>query len=83
MTPTESEKNRHAAPAAASTNASKTGDVSQRLYIGGLHPDLTDSDIKQVFEPFGSIDFVTVKKAKEGYTGNYAFIQYVVMKISQ
>jgi RNA-binding protein 39 len=34
----------------------------QRLYVGSLHFSLTDEDVRQIFEPFGPLDFVNLHK---------------------
>ena len=48
------------------------------LYVGSLHFNLSESDIKQVFEPFGELDFVDLHKdPTTGRSKGYAFIQYV------
>jgi RNA recognition motif-containing protein len=53
-------------------------DVMFRLYVGSLHFNLTESDIKQVFEPFGELDFVDLHRDPgTGRSKGYCFIQYV------
>lgn len=50
---------------------------SSRLYVGSLHFNLTESDIKQVFEPFGDLEFVDLHKdPMTGRSKGYAFVQY-------
>ena len=36
----------------------------QRLYVGSLHFSLTEDDVRQIFEPFGPLDFVNLHKGK-------------------
>lgn len=36
----------------------------QRLYVGSLHFSLTDEDVRQIFEPFGPLDFVNLHKGR-------------------
>lgn len=49
-----------------------------RLYVGSLHFNLTESDIKQVFEPFGELEFVDLHRdPMTGRSKGYAFVQYV------
>lgn len=51
--------------------------ANDRLYVGSLHFNLTESDIKQVFEPFGELDFVDLhKEPGTGRSKGYAFVQY-------
>ncbi|KAG5635618.1 hypothetical protein H0H81_010601 [Sphagnurus paluster] len=49
----------------------------ERLYVGSLHFNLTESDIKQVFEPFGELEFVDLHRdPMTGRSKGYAFVQY-------
>ena len=49
-----------------------------RLYVGSLHFNLTESDIRQVFEPFGELEFVDLHRDPvTGRSKGYAFIQWV------
>lgn len=51
---------------------------SPRLYVGSLHFNLTESDIKQVFEPFGELEFVDLHRDPiTGRSKGYAFVQCV------
>ncbi|KAH8100679.1 hypothetical protein BXZ70DRAFT_1008166 [Cristinia sonorae] len=48
-----------------------------QLYVGSLHFNLTESDIKQVFEPFGELEFVDLHRDPiTGRSKGYAFVQY-------
>jgi len=50
---------------------------AMQLYVGSLHFNLTESDIKQVFEPFGELEFVDLHKdSVTGRSKGYAFVQY-------
>lgn len=50
---------------------------SHRLYVGSLHFNLTESDIRQVFEPFGELEFVDLHRdPMTGRSKGYAFVQY-------
>jgi len=47
------------------------------LYVGSLHFNLTESDIRQVFEPFGALEFVDLHRdPATGRSKGYCFIQY-------
>jgi len=47
-----------------------------RLYVGSLHFNLTEADIRQVFEPFGDLDFVDLHRDPlTGRSKGYAFVQ--------
>jgi len=51
-------------------------DLYYRLYVGSLHFNLTESDIKQVFEPFGELEFVDLHRdPMTGRSKGYAFVQ--------
>ena len=53
-----------------------------RLYVGSLHFNLTESDIKQVFEPFGELEFVDLHRdPMTGRSKGYAFVQYVTLSL--
>jgi len=48
-----------------------------QLYVGSLHFNLTESDIRQVFEPFGELDFVDLHRdPATGKSKGYCFVQY-------
>ena len=48
-----------------------------RLYVGSLHFNLTESDIRQVFEPFGELEYVDLHRdSTTGRSKGYAFVQY-------
>ncbi|KAJ7900311.1 hypothetical protein B0H14DRAFT_2556466 [Mycena olivaceomarginata] len=50
---------------------------AMQLYVGSLHFNLTESDIRQVFEPFGDLEFVDLHKdPTTGRSKGYAFVQY-------
>ena len=50
-----------------------------RLYVGSLHFNLTEADIKQVFEPFGPLFVDLHKDPATGRSKGYAFVQYVLL----
>ena len=46
--------------------------------MGSLHFNLTESDIRQVFEPFGELEFVDLHRDPvTGRSKGYAFVQWV------
>ncbi|TRM65967.1 hypothetical protein BD626DRAFT_546368 [Schizophyllum amplum] len=50
---------------------------AMQLYVGSLHFNLTEADIKQVFEPFGELEFVDLHRdPTTGRSKGYAFVQY-------
>ena len=87
---TETEKNR-IAQEAANMNIASSGSNSKptviptadsaddlvRLYVGSLHPNLTELELEQLFEPFGEL--VSVELLKDEHSGAskcVAFIEY-------
>lgn len=42
-----------------------TEPLYQRLYIDSLHFSLTENDVRQIFEPFGPLDFVNLHKGNK------------------
>ncbi|KAF8316167.1 splicing factor CC1-like protein [Clavulina sp. PMI_390] len=67
---TESERNKQPSGSGGSSG-------SMQLYVGSLHFNLTEADIKQVFEPFGELEFVDLHKdAATGRSKGYAFVQF-------
>ncbi|RUS20336.1 hypothetical protein BC937DRAFT_95466 [Endogone sp. FLAS-F59071] len=75
---TEAEKNRLALQAEQTVAIAKPIDMSyHRLYVGSIHFNLTEDDLKQIFEPFGPLEFVNLHKDPEtGRSRGFAFIQY-------
>lgn len=48
-----------------------------RLYIGSIHFNLTEDDLRLVFEPFGELEFVNIQRDPDtGRSRGYGFIQY-------
>ncbi|KAI7888434.1 uncharacterized protein EV154DRAFT_517904 [Mucor mucedo] len=73
----EAEKNRLAMQAQRNALGVTTEPLYQRLYVGSLHFSLTDDDVRQIFEPFGALDFVNLHKDPEtGRSKGFGFIQY-------
>jgi len=87
---TEAEKNRQARLDAAAAyvptyrtflTVSGAGPAKEapihRLYIGNIHFNLTEDDIKAVFAPFGEIEQVQLQKEHDtGRSRGYGFVQY-------
>lgn len=60
-----------------STNDANGLEGPVKLYVGSLHINITEDDIRAIFEPFGSIDFVHLQKEpKSGRSKGYAFVQF-------
>jgi len=90
---TEAERNRQAnnnVPAAENANivippgsdAHPNAPIPyNRLYIGSLNFNLTDADIRQVFQPFGPVEFVDLHRDQvTGKSKGYCFVQFRFLK---
>ncbi|KAF8525155.1 hypothetical protein BU17DRAFT_74541 [Hysterangium stoloniferum] len=76
---TESERNKlHPGDGiSVPSGGSASSHGSMQIYVGSLHFNLTESDIKQVFEPFGELDFVDLHRdPMTGRSKGFCFIQY-------
>jgi RNA-binding protein 39 len=51
--------------------------TSMKLYVGSLHYNVTEDDLKPVFEAFGSLDFIDLHKDPvTGQSKGFGFVQY-------
>ncbi|KAJ7556091.1 hypothetical protein O6H91_05G068300 [Diphasiastrum complanatum] len=79
--PSEAEKNlvqstSTADDAAGGFNGSSTGGA-KRLYVGNLHFNITEDQLRQVFEPFGTVELVQLPTNPEtGQCKGFGFVQY-------
>lgn len=71
---TEAEKNRQARNPEASSGQNHSAPF-HRLYVGNVHFSITESDLQNVFEPFGELEFVQLQKDETGRSKGYAFVQ--------
>lgn len=79
--PSEAEKNLVQSTAAAAGGASGViGPYSggaRRLYVGNLHYNFKEDQLRQVFEPFGTVELVQLPTDPEtGHCKGYGFIQF-------
>lgn len=47
-----------------------------KLQVSNLHPNIQEQDLRQVFEPFGAVDYITLQKDLSGRSQGYGFVQY-------
>ncbi|XP_008781452.1 RNA-binding protein 39-like [Phoenix dactylifera] len=67
--PSEAEKN------LVQSNA--TGAAARKIYVGNLHFNITEDQLRQVFEPFGPVELVQLPVDLEtGHCKGYGFIQF-------
>ncbi|TVY58315.1 RNA-binding protein rsd1 [Lachnellula cervina] len=72
---TEAEKNRQVRnPEATGNNPNQI--PFHRLYVGNIHFSITESDLQNVFEPFGELEFVQLQKEEQGRSRGYGFVQF-------
>ena len=45
--------------------------------MGNIHFSITETDLQNVFEPFGELEFVQLQKDDTGRSRGYGFVQYV------
>ncbi|KAJ4963218.1 hypothetical protein NE237_023157 [Protea cynaroides] len=79
--PSEAEKNLVQSNTAAAVGAGGAiGPYSggaRRLYVGNLHFNITEDQLRQVFEPFGPVELVQLPLDPEtGHCKGYGFIQF-------
>jgi RNA-binding protein 23/39 len=73
---TEAEKNRQIrTPESSGNNPNQI--PFHRLYVGNIHFSITESDLQNVFEPFGELEFVQLQKEEQGRSRGYGFVQFV------
>ena len=73
---TEAEKNRQIrTPESSGNNPNQI--PFHRLYVGNIHFSITESDLQNVFEPFGELEFVQLQKEEQGRSRGYGFVQSV------
>ena len=54
-----------------------TANGANRLYIGNLHVNITDDDLKTVLAPFGQVEQVHIHRDEVGTSKGYAFVKFV------
>ncbi|KAI9113968.1 hypothetical protein K1719_015219 [Acacia pycnantha] len=77
--PSEAEKN--LVQSNASTGAAGVvgpyGAADRKLYVGNLHFNMTESQLREIFEPFGSVELVQLPTDLEtGHCKGFGFIQF-------
>ena len=71
---TEAEKNRQARTGDGNSG-NNNGVPFHRLYVGNIHFSITESDLQNVFEPFGELEFVQLQKEDTGRSRGSGFVQ--------
>ncbi|KAL4278851.1 hypothetical protein GQ457_03G000230 [Hibiscus cannabinus] len=47
-----------------------------RLYVGNLHFNITEEQLRQVFEPFGTVELVQLPPDETGHCKGFGFVQF-------
>lgn len=55
-------------------NLPQTGPI--KLYVGSLHPNISEEMLRAIFEPFGLIDAILLARDDFGRSKGYGFIQF-------
>uniref|UniRef100_A0A2P2LEI7 Uncharacterized protein MANES_04G071600 n=1 Tax=Rhizophora mucronata TaxID=61149 RepID=A0A2P2LEI7_RHIMU len=78
--PSEAEKNLvQSTTATAGASGGLIGPYSggaRRLYIGNLHFNITEDQLRQVFEPFGTVELVQLPLDETGHCKGFGFVQF-------
>lgn len=77
--PSEAEKNLVQSTAAAAGAGGLMGPYSggaRRLYVGNLHVNMTEEDLRKVFEPFGTVELVQLPRDETGHCKGFGFVQF-------
>ncbi|CAN0845824.1 RNA-binding protein 39 [Linum grandiflorum] len=53
---------------------------ARRLYVGNLHFNITEDQLRQVFEPFGTVELVQLSVDETGHCKGFGFIQFARLK---
>lgn len=77
--PSEAEKNLVQSTTAAAGAGGMLGPYSggaRRLYVGNLHINMSEDDLRKVFESFGSVELVQVPRDETGLCKGFGFVQF-------
>ncbi|KAK7289813.1 hypothetical protein RIF29_03774 [Crotalaria pallida] len=77
--PSEAEKNlvQSNATSGAAGVVGPYGAVDRKLYVGNLHFNMTESQLREIFEPFGPVELVQLPLDMEtGHCKGFGFIQF-------
>lgn len=78
--PSEAEKNLVQSTASTGGSAGLVGPygpVDRKLYVGNLHFNMTELQLRQIFEPFGTVELVQLPLDLEtGHCKGFGFVQF-------
>jgi RNA-binding protein 39 len=79
--PSEAEKN---LAQSNSTTVGGTGPADRKLYVGNLHFNMSELQLRQIFEAFGPVELVQLPLDPEtGQCKGFGFIQFVQLEHSK
>ncbi|GKV52319.1 hypothetical protein SLEP1_g58908 [Rubroshorea leprosula] len=82
--PSEAEKNlvqSNASGAGSGGVAGPYGAVDRKLYVGNLHFNMTELQLRQIFEPFGPVELVQLPLDIEtGQCKGFGFVQFAQLE---
>ncbi|XP_052195795.1 uncharacterized protein LOC127803545 isoform X3 [Diospyros lotus] len=80
--PSEAEKNLVQTSASAGGSAvGPYGAIDRKLYVGNLHFNMTDFQLKQIFEAFGPVELVQLPTDPEtGHCKGFGFVQFAQLE---
>lgn len=57
--------------------------ATRTLFVGNLAYDITVDELKQVFEPFGFVEDVDIKRNAQGHGNIYAFVRFAMLDMAR
>ncbi|KAG7975739.1 hypothetical protein I3843_06G114600 [Carya illinoinensis] len=85
--PSEAEKNLvQSTTSVANASGGHIGPYSggaRRLYVGNLHFNMTEADLRQVFEAFGQVELVQLPLDETGHCKGFGFVQFARLEDSR
>ncbi|XP_038706995.1 RNA-binding protein 39-like [Tripterygium wilfordii] len=82
--PSEAEKNlvqSNTSGASAGAVIGPYGAVDRKLYVGNLHFNMTEIQLRQIFEPFGTVELVQLPLDLEtGHCKGFGFVQFAQLE---
>ncbi|KDP33302.1 hypothetical protein JCGZ_13089 [Jatropha curcas] len=74
--PSEAEKNLVQSTTTVNAGAASYSGGARRLYVGNLHFNITEDQLRQVFEPFGTVELVQLPLDDTGHCKGFGFVQF-------
>ncbi|XAR73244.1 hypothetical protein NMG60_11007152 [Bertholletia excelsa] len=79
--PSEAEKNLVQTNASGGSAVGPYGAIDRKLYVGNLHFNMTDFQLKQIFEAFGPVELVQLPTDPEtGHCKGFGFVQFAQLE---